>query len=191
MACDHHVRKPCDFWDGQWWTSPNPQHQEADEGDVQRPIQRVGLGVAMVADLWKEQERQSKGESWDENLDDIGLVVWTKSKKTRFAKEIVNWDQAWKTKEWAIPLTSLGSNFEALELGSGGNLTVCELENHHISIGKSTRNGHAFTSKALNCQRVYYNTSVKSHPKSKTHSLKTIGRIKAESKEISIVAIGP
>ena len=57
--------------------------------------------------------------------------------------------------------------------------------------GKSTRNGHAFTSKALNCQRVYYNTSVKSHPKSKTHSLKTIGRIKAESKEISIVAIGP
>ena len=186
MACDHHVR----FLRFLGWTSPNPLHQEADEGDVQRPIQRVGLGVAMVADLWKEQERQSKGESWDENLDDIGLVVWTKSKKTRFAKEIVNWDQAWKTKEWAIPLTNLGSNFEALELGSG-NLTVCELENHHISIGKSTRNGHAFTSKALNCQRVYYNTSVKSHPKSKTHSLKTIGRIKAESKEISIVAIGP
>ena len=24
-----------------------PQHQEADEGDVQRPIQRVGLGVAI------------------------------------------------------------------------------------------------------------------------------------------------
>jgi hypothetical protein len=146
--------------------------------------------VAMVADLWKEQERQSKGE--------VEMRIWMTSdwwfgqsqKKTRFAKEIVNWDQAWKTKEWAIPLTNLGSNFEALELGSG-NLTVCELDNHHISIGKSTRNGHAFTSKALNCQRVYYNTSVKSHPKSKTHSLKTIGRIKAESKEISIVAIGP
>jgi hypothetical protein len=163
---------------GSWWRGCSTSNTTCRtwRGDGRGFVKRAGKTI--------------QGGSWDENLDDIGLVVWTKSKKTRFAKEIVNWDQAWKTKEWAIPLTNLGSNFEALELGSG-NLTVCELENHHISIGKSTRNGHAFTSKALNCQRVYYNTSVKSHPKSKTHSLKTIGRIKAESKEISIVAIGP
>ena len=44
------------------WTSLN-QRQEADEGDVQRPIQRVGLGVAMIADLGKEhlKKRQSLG----------------------------------------------------------------------------------------------------------------------------------